>query len=79
MIIYIYDICIFSFRSEIWCMWYIFSFRSETTYIWYMILGLDLKLFQDHKSLMHTIKYNLKKNIFGSKNYVVVYGYRFNK
>ena len=25
-----------------------------------MTLGLDLKLFQDHKPLMHAIKYNLK-------------------
>ena len=25
-----------------------------------MTLGLDLKLFQDHKSLMHAMKYNLK-------------------
>ena len=31
-----------------------------------MTLGLDLKLFQDHKSLMHAIKYNLKI-IFRSK------------
>ena len=43
-----------------------------------MALGLDLKLFQDHKPLMQAIKYNLK--IFlESKNYVIVYGYGLNK
>ena len=31
-----------------------------------MTLGLDLKLFQDHKPLMHAIKYNFK-NIFKFK------------
>ena len=43
-----------------------------------MILGLDLKLFQDHKPLMHAMKYNLKI-IFGSKNYIIACRYGLNK
>ena len=34
-----------------------------------MTLGLDLKLFQDHKPLMNAMKYNLK--FLESKNYVI--------
>ena len=39
------------------------NFRSKTSYIRYMTLGLDLKIFQDHKPLMYAMKHNLK-NIF---------------
>ena len=50
-----------SFRSENnICNICFINFGSKTAYMWYMILGLDLKLFWDHKPLFYTIKSNLK-------------------
>ena len=52
-----------SFRSKNYiCDIYFTNFRSKTTYIRYMTLGLDLKIFRDHKLLIHALKPNLKIN-----------------
>ena len=42
------------------CDIYFIDFGSKTLYMRYMILGLDLKMFRDHKSLIHALKLNLK-------------------
>ena len=58
---HVWDMCHVSFRSKNYiCDIYFINFRSKTAYMRYMTLGLDLKIFWDHKLLIDAMKNNLK-------------------